>query len=631
MIIWLASYPRSGSTLLRTLVYQTMGLGSYSDELGEIPITDAAYYYEHLTIPDDRWDQFYRDATASPNTYLVKTHLPPRDSQPAIYVLRDGRNALTSYAHFHRDMQEGSEVSLLDLVLGIDYYGTWAEHHRVWMARPGSMLAISYESMMQSPEMLLPQIADFIGFAGEPRSWKNPFHILQASFPKFFRRANVEWKGDPEWTPLVNGVFFHLQGEAMANCGYVTSEAVEEAVQTVPAEVMGIADCAYRLRQRERALQVTADQRHAVIETLQATCTERLAIIQALNGLVDVRQAALESMRTVCEEKQAGIDLLKAACDERLALINRLKAICDERQEVIDDLKRICDERQTVIEGLTPATGRQETSPGQTSTMPPGAAWGETALLREPPPHLVSPDVRECWFYHSLDLPVSGPQRGQWDLRGRFDDYVQNIDLKGKSVLDVGTASGFLSFEAAKRGARVVSFDADHAQRWNRLSPATGHSAASQAAWEAEAETALNRMKQGYWLARSEFRAETAVLYGDVYQLSPETAGRFDVVIVGQIIVHLSDLIRALTAIASCCADRLVVAEGMVDDPRPVSVLLPDPHHVEDHRSLWSHSREVYVRILDILGLKLERAGTATYLSTVTGRVAITTLVFVRR
>ena len=61
----------------------------------------------------------------------------------------------------------------------------------------------------------------------------------------------------------------------------------------------------------------------------------------------------------------------------------------------------------------------------------------------------------ECVFYHSLDLPLSGPQKGHWDLRGRFDDYVGNVPLSGRSALDVGTASGFLSFEAEKRGANI--------------------------------------------------------------------------------------------------------------------------------------------------------------------------------
>ena len=50
--------------------------------------------------------------------------------------------------------------------------------------------------------------------------------------------------------------------------------------------------------------------------------------------------------------------------------------------------------------------------------------------------------VSDCVFYHSMDLPISGSREGHWDLRGRFDDYISRISVDGKSVLDVGTASG---------------------------------------------------------------------------------------------------------------------------------------------------------------------------------------------
>src|ERR1043165_9012096 len=75
------------------------------------------------------------------------------------------------------------------------------------------------------------------------------------------------------------------------------------------------------------------------------------------------------------------------------------------------------------------------------------------------PPRFVD-RLEDCFFYHAMELPGFGLVPAHWDLRGRFDDYVGRVDLRGKSVLDVGTATGFLSFEAEKRGAaRVVSFD----------------------------------------------------------------------------------------------------------------------------------------------------------------------------
>ena len=87
-------------------------------------------------------------------------------------------------------------------------------------------------------------------------------------------------------------------------------------------------------------------------------------------------------------------------------------------------------------------------------------------LLYTSPWHV--PDIASCCWYHSLDLP-EGTVRGQWDLRGRFSHYVGHVPLGGRRVLDIGTASGFLTWEAEKRGAEVVSFDLDHARRQKLL------------------------------------------------------------------------------------------------------------------------------------------------------------------
>src|SRR5436853_85936 len=50
------------------------------------------------------------------------------------------------------------------------------------------------------------------------------------------------------------------------------------------------------------------------------------------------------------------------------------------------------------------------------------------------PRHVESAD--ECFFYHTMELPGLGVVRGQWDLRGRFDEYVGGVDVKGKRVLE---------------------------------------------------------------------------------------------------------------------------------------------------------------------------------------------------
>ena len=68
-------------------------------------------------------------------------------------------------------------------------------------------------------------------------------------------------------------------------------------------------------------------------------------------------------------------------------------------------------------------------------------------------------DVDECYFYHHMDLPGLDEVGKGWDLRETINEYLGGYDFRGKRVLDVGTASGFLTFEMEKRGAEVVSFD----------------------------------------------------------------------------------------------------------------------------------------------------------------------------
>src|ERR1700749_2806929 len=74
--------------------------------------------------------------------------------------------------------------------------------------------------------------------------------------------------------------------------------------------------------------------------------------------------------------------------------------------------------------------------------------------------------LEDCYFYHTMNLPGFGLVRGHWDLRGRFDDYVGGVSVEGKSVLDVGAATGFLSFEAERLGASgVLSFGMSDARQ----------------------------------------------------------------------------------------------------------------------------------------------------------------------
>jgi SAM-dependent methyltransferase len=232
-----------------------------------------------------------------------------------------------------------------------------------------------------------------------------------------------------------------------------------------------------------------------------------------------------------------------------------------------------------------------------------------------------------------MDLPISGSQEGHWDLRGRFDDYISRISVGGKSVLDVGTASGFLSFEAEKRGAKVVSIDASTAMHWDRVPFIESIHALNYDAWFERAGKYLDDIKRSYWLAHRELKSANEVYYGSAYEL-PSELGKFDIVIVGQILVHLRDVVRALSSIAARCRDSLMIAEGMIENPEPVSHWLARADRPENDYSFWHHSTGLYHELLSILGFELQSKENRNYRCNLEGSadgVSITTLVFKRR
>jgi hypothetical protein len=76
-------------------------------------------------------------------------------------------------------------------------------------------------------------------------------------------------------------------------------------------------------------------------------------------------------------------------------------------------------------------------------------------------------DVADCYFYHTMELPGHGVMKGDWDLRGGVDDYLGKVAFAGQRVLEIGPASGFLTFEMEKRGAAVVSVEVTAEHGWD--------------------------------------------------------------------------------------------------------------------------------------------------------------------
>lgn len=195
----------------------------------------------------------------------------------------------------------------------------------------------------------------------------------------------------------------------------------------------------------------------------------------------------------------------------------------------------------------------------------------------------------ECEFYHSMDLPRVGSIAGYWDLRGKFADYTAHTPIEGRTFLDVGTATGFLSFEAEKRGASVTSFDADGPERYQFVTGDAHHDQAY-----------FRRLRNGYTFSHQLLGSKANLVLGDIYSM-PQSVQPHDVVLVGQILVHLRDPLLALQRACEVTKDTLIITEGSFESASPVYVFVG----ARSPYSWWHLSTAFYRTYLDMLGFEI--------------------------
>jgi tRNA (mo5U34)-methyltransferase len=128
--------------------------------------------------------------------------------------------------------------------------------------------------------------------------------------------------------------------------------------------------------------------------------------------------------------------------------------------------------------------------------------------------------------------------------------------VRGKRCIDVGTYDGFLAFELERRGAaEVVATDiGDHTLwDWPPRLRARGP--------ETLARLAGPEKGRGFSTAHAALGSAVQRVELNIYDLSPERLGTFDVVVCGSLLLHLRDPLRALAAMRSICSGSLLSAE----------------------------------------------------------------------
>jgi SAM-dependent methyltransferase len=221
--------------------------------------------------------------------------------------------------------------------------------------------------------------------------------------------------------------------------------------------------------------------------------------------------------------------------------------------------------------------------------------------------------LEDCFFYHAMELPGFGLVPAHWDLRGRFDDYVGGVPVAGKSVLDVGAATGFLSFEAEKKGAaRVVSFDMSDPRQQKFLPFRDKLYSRDPDAWAEQYGKEIEQWKNAYWLSHRLLKSRAEVYYGNIYEL-PAELGQFDVAIVGSVLEHLNDQITALASIARLTKETIVLISPLLQTDERIARFESLASNPENDFTWWTYSLGVYREVFGMLGFSIAKVSSAQY------------------
>jgi hypothetical protein len=211
----------------------------------------------------------------------------------------------------------------------------------------------------------------------------------------------------------------------------------------------------------------------------------------------------------------------------------------------------------------------------------------------------------ECSWYHTFDLPNGTVVRATWDHRECVDDYLGQFDFTGRSVLEIGPASGFLTVSMERRGATVTSVENSPDELWEFV-PRTDRDVAR---WIAGRKTGSPRLFKSWWLTQKLFGCSAKIAYCGVAALPALVSKlKFDVCFIGGVLQHVRHPFDVLW-VASMVADNVIVTERFlpeVEESRPLVRFVPAPDN--DSLDTWFYLSSAAIKnALQIFGFDVLR------------------------
>lgn len=195
MIIWIASYPKSGNTWVRAMIaallYSEDGVFKFN-QLSKIPRYPDKRYFENFTEKYDDlheikkyWLASQERINLSNETNFFKTHhmncrienynfTNNENTLATIYVVRDPRNVVSSVSnYFSLPINESKNYLLTPRMLGRSFWnpserearsllGTWKDNYRSWTADRRNLLILKYEDLVNNTTKELNNIIFFL-------------------------------------------------------------------------------------------------------------------------------------------------------------------------------------------------------------------------------------------------------------------------------------------------------------------------------------------------------------------------------------------------------------------------------------------------------------------------------------
>ena len=193
MIIWLASYPKSGNTWVRSMVAALMHTddGEFHfdllDQIKQFPIknyfTNFTNDFGDINEIKKHWLSAQDLINLDNKVKFLKTHhinckidqynfTDKKNTLATIYIVRDPRNLVKSISnHFSKSLEESKKFLLTTRLVGGQnveknsvktLLGTWSNHYKFWKNNNKNFLLIKYEDLLENTNSELIKIITFI-------------------------------------------------------------------------------------------------------------------------------------------------------------------------------------------------------------------------------------------------------------------------------------------------------------------------------------------------------------------------------------------------------------------------------------------------------------------------------------